>query len=83
MKTFAAALCAVLAATIVAAAQGAPRVSGTVVTDFDHGLQFPRNKQNEPSIARDPMTGALIVVRTTSSAETTPGRVRWSRRGCQ
>ena len=60
MRGFVAVLCAVLAVTVVGAAQGAPRVTGVAVTDFDHGLQFPRNKQNEPSIARDPQTGALI-----------------------
>jgi hypothetical protein len=27
---------------------------------MDHGLAFPQNKQNEPSITRDPVTGVLI-----------------------
>jgi hypothetical protein len=49
-----------LAAVTIASAQAAPRVVNTVNVDLDHGLAFPRNKQNEPSIARDPTTGALI-----------------------
>jgi hypothetical protein len=28
--------------------------------DQDHGLQFSQNKQNEPAITRDPLTGVLI-----------------------
>ena len=62
MKRFVAAACAATVALVGAAgAQAAPRVTGTAVVDFDHNLQFPRNKQNEPSITRDPVTGALIV----------------------
>ena len=51
---------AALAVVAVASAQGAPRVVSTVNVDFDRGLAFPRNKQNEPSITRDPLTGAVI-----------------------
>ena len=49
-----------------ALAAGGPRNVPTVPTvpnvnvDLDHGLAFSQNKQNEPSIARDPLTGALI-----------------------
>ena len=60
MKSLAALACALAFASVVAGANAAPRVSGTVVVDFDQGLQFPRNKQNEPSITRDPQTGALV-----------------------
>ena len=44
------------------AAMGAtgPSVSSNVLVDGDHGLAFPQNKQNEPSITRDPLTGVLI-----------------------
>jgi hypothetical protein len=31
-----------------------------VLVDLDHGAHFPQNKQNEPSIARGPSTGALV-----------------------
>src|SRR5207253_6555364 len=31
-----------------------------VNVDLDHGLAFPQNKQNEPAITRDPVTGALV-----------------------
>jgi hypothetical protein len=51
---------AIAVVSVAAGANAAPSVSGTAVLDFDHGLQFPRNKQNEPSIVRDPRTGALI-----------------------
>src|SRR5215469_2941492 len=37
-----------------------PSVSSNVLVDVDHGLAFPQNKQNEPSITRDPLTGVLI-----------------------
>jgi hypothetical protein len=61
MKSIAVAVCAATVAIVgVAGAQSAPRVTSTAVVDFDHNLQFPRNKQNEPSISRDPVTGALI-----------------------
>ena len=35
-------------------------VSSNVLVDGDHGLAFSQNKQNEPSITRDPVTGVLI-----------------------
>jgi hypothetical protein len=61
MRRFVAAACAVaVAVCAAAAASAAPRVSGTTLVDLDHNLQFPRNKQNEPSITRDPLTGALV-----------------------
>src|SRR5437763_13412274 len=62
-------LALVLAPNGGAKAAGGPRTVPTVATvpsvpnvnvDLDHGLAFPQNKQNEPSIARDPLTGALI-----------------------
>src|SRR5258707_13271019 len=37
-----------------------PSVSSNVLVDVDHGLAFPQDKQNEPSITRDPLTGMLI-----------------------
>ena len=52
-----------LAAVPVTAAPAAatgPSVSSNVLVDLDHGLAFPQNKQNEPSITRDPVTGVLI-----------------------
>jgi len=60
---------AVLAVTVAAAtAGGAVRAGATAgpaagtnnLVDLDHGLQFPQNKQNEPSITRDPATGVLV-----------------------
>jgi hypothetical protein len=59
MKILLAAVCAALVA--VSAASATPTVTANVNVDLDHGLLFPKNKQNEPSIARDPRTGALIV----------------------
>jgi hypothetical protein len=49
----------VLASPAAAGATG-PSVSSNVLVDVDHGLAFPQNKQNEPSITRDPLTGVLI-----------------------
>src|SRR6266852_4648089 len=43
-----------------AAGAAGPSVSSNVLVDLDHGLAFPQNKQNEPSITRDPLTGVLI-----------------------
>jgi hypothetical protein len=42
------------------AASGAPGVGANHLVDLDHGLAFPQNKQNEPSITRDPLTGVLV-----------------------
>ena len=47
------------AADIQAAAQS-PTVRGNVLVDLDHGQLFPENKQNEPAITRDPLTGTLV-----------------------
>src|SRR3989454_7158817 len=57
------ALLAIAALVAVAAgspASRAPTVVANVNIDFDHGALFPQNKQNEPSITRDPLTGARI-----------------------
>src|SRR5438552_3575250 len=57
------ALLAIAALVAVAAGSPAgrgPKVIANVNIDLDHGLLFPQNKQNEPSITRDPLTGALI-----------------------
>src|SRR5260370_40695938 len=48
-----------LTAAPAAGATG-PSVSFNTLVDVDHGLAFPQNKQNEPSITRDPLTGVLI-----------------------
>jgi hypothetical protein len=37
-----------------------PRPGANVLVDLDQGLAFPRNKQNEPAVTRDPLTGTLI-----------------------
>jgi len=44
----------------VRAAHAAPLTTGNILVDQDHGLQFSKNKQNEPAITRDPTTGVLI-----------------------
>lgn len=49
-----------LLASFAAAAGSGPSVSFEVSLDLDRGLAFPRNKQNEPAITRDPLTGTLI-----------------------
>ena len=46
---------------IQGAAQGGSSVTGNFLVDLDHGPRFPENKQNEPAITRDPLTGTLIV----------------------
>ena len=47
--------------TAMSAAGGTgPSVSANVLVDLDHGLAFPQDKQNEPSITRDPLSGVLI-----------------------
>ena len=51
---------ALLCAFAVPTASAAPHVGSNVNVDLDHGLAFPQNKQNEPSITRDPATGVLI-----------------------
>lgn len=38
----------------------APVIANYLV-DQDHGRGFPQNKQNEPAITRDPLTGVLVV----------------------
>jgi len=63
MRGFWAALAAATAVLALAGgslAAGGPKVVANVNVDLDHGAAFPQNKQNEPSIARDPVTGALI-----------------------
>src|SRR5436305_13611829 len=55
------AICAaflVLAGTALAAS--GPRVVSNANVDLDHNAPFPQNKQNEPSITRDPNTGVLV-----------------------
>jgi hypothetical protein len=51
---------AVLALALAGAAHAGPSVLANVNVDLDHGLAFPQNKQNEPAITRDPVTGALV-----------------------
>lgn len=47
------------AATPVAATSG-PVAGPDHLVDLDHGLAFSKNKQNEQSITRDPLSGVLI-----------------------
>ncbi len=42
------------------AATRGPSVASNALVDLDHNLSFSQNKQNEPSITRDPQTGVLI-----------------------
>jgi len=49
-----------LTATPAAAGATGPSLSSSALVDLDHGLAFPKNKQNEPAITRDPLTGVLI-----------------------
>jgi hypothetical protein len=56
-----------LAATVYLAARPAhatpsigPQVQGNALVDLDHNLAFSQNKQNEPAITRDPLTGVLV-----------------------
>ena len=44
----------------VRAAQAATPSIDNFLVDQDHNLLFSQNKQNEPAITRDPMTGVLI-----------------------
>jgi hypothetical protein len=64
MRGCLAALGAAVAVLVLAAAAASaaprPSVLANANVDLDHGLAFSQNKQNEPSIARDPLTGALI-----------------------
>jgi hypothetical protein len=41
-------------------AHGGPSVVGNFLIDLDHSAAFSQNKQNEQSITRDPVSGALI-----------------------
>src|SRR5437899_9261836 len=47
------------ASGLLAAAQS-PTVRGNFLVDLDHRQLFPENKQNEPAITRDPLTGTLV-----------------------
>ncbi len=51
---------AVAAGPSVSAGGTGPSVSANTLVDLDHGLAFPQDKQNEPSITRDPLSGVLI-----------------------
>jgi hypothetical protein len=50
-----------LVADRAAGARSGPTVGPNHLVDLDRGALFPQNKQNEPSITRDPLNGALIV----------------------
>ena len=54
---FAALITAVVAS--LALAPGALAAQNSLV-DLDHGALFPQNKQNEPTVTRDPLTGVLV-----------------------
>src|SRR5205807_1206576 len=41
-------------------APAGPSVTANYLIDLDHGAAFSKNKQNEQSITRDPVTGALV-----------------------
>ena len=41
-------------------ASGPPSIGANHLVDLDHGLLFPQNKQNEPSITRNPISGVLV-----------------------
>ncbi len=62
VSTFLASAGSARAAThlVSAASSGSPAVAGNFLVDQDHGLQFSQNKQNEPAITRDPLSGVLI-----------------------
>ena len=49
-----------LVVPLPAQAASGPAAGSNVLVDLDHGLQFSQNKQNEPAITRDPLTGVLI-----------------------
>jgi len=46
--------------SVSAAGATGPVVSSNALVDTDHGLAFPQNKQNEPAITRDPVSGVLV-----------------------
>ena len=50
----------VLLATLPAGAASGPSAGSNNLVDLDHGLEFSQNKQNEPAITRDPVTGVLV-----------------------
>src|SRR5437867_2578097 len=53
---------AIAALLIPAAAVAAPpRAGANTNVDQDVGLAFPKNKQNENAITRDPVSGKLVV----------------------
>ena len=66
MKMFKLACVAAVVAAIglgmdsMAGARSGPTAGANVLVDLDHGALFPQNKQNEPAITRDPLTGALV-----------------------
>lgn len=43
-----------------AAQPSSPSVTDNFLVDLDHNLAFSQNKQNEPAITRDPLTGVLV-----------------------
>src|SRR5438046_9925157 len=49
-----------LVADPVATARSGPTAGPNNRVDLDHGALFPQNKQNEPSITRDPLTGRQL-----------------------
>ena len=57
---FSGAATALLLAAVPVGATTGPSVGANNLVDLDHGLQFSQNKQNEPSITRDPSTGVLV-----------------------
>ena len=54
------AVCTALCVVAPAVGASKPVTSANHSVDGDVGLQFPQNKQNEPAITRDPLTGVLI-----------------------
>ncbi|HEX7736695.1 MAG TPA: sialidase family protein [Ktedonobacteraceae bacterium] len=51
---------AVFAPRARASQASGPSAAGNYQVDLDHNLPFSQNKQNEPAITRDPLTGVLI-----------------------
>jgi len=62
MKRFGLALGSAVVVTLAmaAVASATPSVAFNMSVDQDHNAVFPQNKQNEPTITRDPSTGVLI-----------------------